>query len=218
MGFEWKILGVSGYGLPLVSGIVMATLTPRVEESLRWGIFLWLASLLFVGLAWYLLGEESGMRGFKLLGILGVGAFFVNLYTSRELYSLMNHRALLLPTGLLWPLIASTFLMVLFTLSEIIGMAQAGAAFNQRFLRWSAWARAFSLALLAMSIITLVPLFLTLLRAIFSGEGLEIGGLLAPVSFLILAGITYLTSTVLAVIGFLDLHIKVNKGTEVKVI
>ena len=223
MGIEWKALGAIGYGLPIASIVLIGMIVKGVQENLNLGVFLWLTSLFFVGLAWYLLGDESKQRGYKIFGAIAVITFAINGYVFREMRAFTENvkeasvKMLdFTKTPMLWLAVISLFLITLFTLSEIIVLSHASGAFNERFLKWSAWMKAIALSLMILGFVSFMPAIGDLLKSLILGKMALASIFLSLISILISA-ILYVTASIFATIGFLDLRIKVNKYKEVKV-
>ncbi len=223
MGIEWKALGAIGYGLPIASIVLIGMIVKGVQENLNLGVFLWLMSLFFVGLAWYLLGDESKQRGYKIFGAIAVITFAINGYVFREMRAFMENvkeasvKVLgITKTPMLWLAVTSLFLITLFTLLEIIALSHASGAFNERFLKWSAWTKATSLSLMILGFASFIPAIGDLLKNLVL-EKMTLTSIFLPLVSILLGTILYVIASIFAMIGFLDLRVKVNKYTEVKV-
>ncbi len=215
MGLEWRLLGAAGYGLPLASGVIFGMVSFGIESNVKLGLFLWLVSLLFVGLAWALLGFEAKQKGYVLVGIVALLAFFSTAYSMKGASDLISGASTLglraPPASILWPLALSTSFALMYFLLEMVAMAHAGGTFGERFLRWSAWTRALALGLVALALLSFLPMMAGLLEAFIYRGGVNPASFLTPFLALIAGGIAYMLSAVFAMIGFLDL--KVNKET-----
>ena len=103
-------------------------------------------------------------------------------------------------------------LAFMYRLLEMVAMAHAGGTFRERFLRWAAWSRALALGLVALALLSFIPMMGGLLETFLYRGGMNLASFLTPFLALITAGIVYMVSAVFAIIGFLDL--KVNKETR----
>lgn len=223
MGIEWKALGAIGYGLPIASVVLIGMIVKGVQENLNLGIFLWLVSLLFIGSAWYLLGDESKQKGYKIFGVIATASFVINGYIFREIRAFVEsvkeasiEMLSFTKSSILWLAVISLFLIALFTLSEIIALSHASGAFNERFLKWSAWTKAIALSLIILGFASFIPAIGDLLKSLISKE-IALTSIFLPLTSLSLGAILYVIASIFAMIGFLDLRVKVNKYTEIKV-
>lgn len=214
MGLEWKLLGAVGYGLPLASGVIFGMISVGIEGNTKLGLFLWLVSLLFVGLAWILLGLEARQKSYVFVGIVALLAFFSTAYFLKSASGLISNASMLKPPSafVLWILTLSASFAFMYVLLEIVAMVHAGGTFGERFLRWSAWTKALAFSLLALALLSFLPMIGGLLEAFFYSGNVNLASFLTPFIALGAAGIAYIISTVFAMIGFLDL--KVNKETR----
>lgn len=212
MGREWRLLGAIGYGLPLASSVMVGMASMGVGGSVRLGLFLWLSSLLFAGSAWILLGLDAEQKGYVLVGVVGLLAFALNLSIVKGLSELifgaltMNPNPLHPPSP--WALALSISLAIMHQLFEIVAMAHAGGTFGEKFLNWSAWAKALAIGLSTLALLSFLPLASALFEA-FRGRELSLMSFAIPLIGLIVGGVSYIMSTLFAMIGFLDL--KVNR-------